>query len=95
MVSWAIFFWRECPKALASVPYPLISVSEHVIGESKCCGCAVVGNVTPNGVETVREVTPSFGTCGDGPDGGVCGRCWEVQDGDTGTISVREGRVVV
>ena len=40
----------------------------------------------PNGVETTSEATPSFGTCG---DEGVCGRCWEVQDGDAGTISVR------
>ena len=36
--------------------------------------------------ETVGEVTPSFGTCGD-VEG--CGKCWEVQDGDTGTVSVR------
>ena len=37
-------------------------------------------------VKTVGEITPSFGTCGD-VEG--CGRCLEVQDGDTGTISVR------
>ena len=65
---------------LTSVPYPLIS------DESTCCGCSEVGNVSPNGVETVGEVTSSFGTCGD-VEG--CGRCWEVQDGDTGTVSVR------
>eukprot|EP00731_Ephydatia_muelleri_P004368 Em0002g544a len=56
---------RECPKALASVPYPLISVNEHGADESTCCGCSEVGNVSPNGGETVGEVTPSFGTCGD------------------------------
>ncbi|KAL5506358.1 hypothetical protein EMCRGX_G007980 [Ephydatia muelleri] len=75
---------RECPKALASVPYPLISVNEHGADESTCCGCSEVGNVSPNGGETVGEVTPSFGTCGDVER---CGRCWEVQDGDTGTVS--------
>ena len=79
-------FRRKCPKALTSVPYPLISVNEHGAGESTCCGCSEVGNVSPNGVETVGEITPSFGTCGD-VEG--CGRCWEVQDGDTGTMSVR------
>ena len=42
--------------------------------------------MSPNGGETVGEVTPSFGTCGD-VEG--CGKCWEVQDGDTGTVSVR------
>ena len=51
-------FRRECRKALASAPYPLISVSEHVV---TCCGGVEAGNVTPNGMETVREVTPSFG----------------------------------
>ena len=42
--------------------------------------------MSPNGGETVGEVIPSFGTCGD-VEG--CGKCWEVQDGDTGTVSVR------
>ena len=55
-------------------------------GESTCCECEEVGNVKPNGVETVEELTPSFGTCGDVE---VCGRCWEVQNGDTSTMSVR------
>ncbi|KAL5479677.1 hypothetical protein EMCRGX_G023233 [Ephydatia muelleri] len=50
----------------ASVLYPLISVNEHGADESTCCGCAAeVGNVSLNGGETVGEVTPSFGTCGD------------------------------
>ncbi|KAL5506337.1 hypothetical protein EMCRGX_G007955 [Ephydatia muelleri] len=85
-------FRRECPKALASVPYPLISVNEHGADESTCCGCSEVGNVSPNGGETVGEVTLSFGTCGD-VEG--CGRCWEVQDGDTVTNGVGKMRLVV
>ena len=52
-------------------------------GESTCWGCAEVGNVTPNGVEPMMEVTPSCG------EEGVQGRCWEVQDGEAGAISVR------
>ncbi|KAL5474387.1 hypothetical protein EMCRGX_G026329 [Ephydatia muelleri] len=43
----------RCLKALASVLYPLISVSEHLGGEIMCCEGAKIGNVTPNGVETV------------------------------------------
>ena len=53
MVSWAGHFRRQCPKALASVPYPLTSVSEHMGGKSMCCEGAKIGNVTPSGVETV------------------------------------------
>ena len=63
MVSWAICFWRECPKALASVPYPLISVSEHVIGESMCCGCVVVGHLplAPEGMARMGECVAGVG----------------------------------
>ena len=43
MVSWAIF--GKCPKALAGMLDP---VSEHMAGESSCCGSAETGNVTPN-----------------------------------------------
>ena len=68
-------FRRECPKVLASVSYPLISVNEH--NESTCCGCSEVGNVSPNGGGTVGEVIPSFGTCGDVER---CDRSWEVQE---------------
>eukprot|EP00731_Ephydatia_muelleri_P028227 Em0019g1100a len=71
--------------ALASVPYPLISVSEHVIGESKCCGCAVVGNVTPNGVETNESSANAASN----------GLCWFgfTLDLEKGSISVPEGKV--
>ena len=44
-------FRRECPTALASVPYPLPNVSEHMAGESMCCRGEVMGNVTHSGGE--------------------------------------------
>ena len=39
-------FRRECPKALASVPYPWPNVSEHMAGESMCGRGEVMGNMT-------------------------------------------------
>ena len=74
-------FRRECPKALASVPYPLPNVSEHMAGES-ICGRGK--NVTHNGGECMKELTPDIVACeGEGGHG----RCWEVQEGDAGTCS--------
>ena len=76
-------FRRECPKALASVTYPLPNVSEHMAGES-ICGRGK--NVTHNGGECMKELTPDIVACeGEGGHG----RCWEVQEGDAGTFSVR------
>ena len=37
-------------------------------------------------VEPEKELTPSNVDC---DEEGVYGRCWEVQDGDAGTMSVR------
>ena len=80
-------FGRECPKALASVPYPLPNVREHMAGESLCFRGEVVETVTHGGgVECGKELTPDIVAC-EGEGGS--GRCWEVQEGEAGTISVR------
>ena len=43
-------------------------------------------NVTHSGVECGKELTPDIFTC-EGEGGS--GRCWEVQEGETSTFSVR------
>ena len=78
---------RECPKALASsVPYPLPNVSEHMAGESMCGRGEVIGTMTHSGGECEKELTPGI-VAGEAEVG--CGRCWEVQEGEAGTFSVR------
>ena len=80
-------FGRECPKALASVAYPLPNVREHMAGESLCFRGEVVETVTHGGgVERGKGLTPEIVAC-EGEGGS--GRCWEVQEGEAGTISVR------
>eukprot|EP00731_Ephydatia_muelleri_P012648 Em0006g1542a len=56
-------FGRECPKALASVAYPLPNVREHMAGESLCFRGEVVENVTHGGVERGKELTPDIVAC--------------------------------
>ena len=70
-------FRRECPKALASVPYPLPNVREHMAGESLCFRGEVIENVTHGGVECGKELTPDIVTS-EGEGGS--GRCWEAQE---------------
>ena len=80
-------FGRECLKALVSVPYPLPNVREHMAGESLCFRGEVVETVTHGGgVECGKELTPDIVAC-EGEGGS--GRCWEVQEGEARTISVR------
>ena len=61
-------FRRECPKALASVPYPLSNVSEGLMAGDSICGRGK--NVTYSGGECmillpvkVREGTAGVGRC--------------------------------
>eukprot|EP00731_Ephydatia_muelleri_P035751 Em0155g6a len=54
-------FGRECPKALASVAYPLPNVREHMAGESLCFRGEVVESVTHGGgVERGKGLTPEI-----------------------------------
>ena len=77
-------FRRECPKALASVPYPLPNVSEGLMAGESICERGK--NVAQSGGECTKELTPEIVACeGEGGHG----RCWEVQEGDAGAFSVR------
>ena len=58
-------------------------VSVHMAGESTC---DETGSVTHGYVESGYELTPSNVAW---ENEGVYGRCWELQNGEAGTMSVR------
>eukprot|EP00731_Ephydatia_muelleri_P015005 Em0008g725a len=54
-------FRRECPKALASVPYPLPNVSEGLMAGESICERGK--NVARSGGECTKELTPEIVAC--------------------------------